>query len=130
MWLRKRKKWAIISIFWVLSDCSSEENGKTYKAKQVRAGEVQIKIKSGLSETKEHFTRKSKSSYTIHHRQEGKQRINENWLWSRWIQGWKKIAKSKCLTLIFTEDMSDIFTLKFSLEGERSEIVDQTPSNS
>lgn len=30
----------------------------------------------------------------------------------------------------FTEDMSDIFTLKFSLEGERSEILDKTLSNS
>lgn len=38
---------------------------------------------------------------------------------SKVIQGWKKEAKNKCLTLIFSEEMSDIVALKFSLEGQR-----------
>lgn len=32
---------------------------------------------------------------------------------SKVIQGWKKEAKNKCLTLIFSEEMSDIVALKF-----------------
>lgn len=38
---------------------------------------------------------------------------------SKVIQGWKKEAKNKFSTLIFSEEMSDIVALKFSLEGQR-----------